>query len=104
MPLPQPSPHPEPIEPIIWLLAFLVVLFAFMVIGVSKWSPSDGQTFQVTSGVLTTVLGAFVGRIMPGTNIKKAPPTTNITTTNNGSAGPATIISETGAPHDGQQS
>lgn len=71
---PQPStPPPEKVEPIIWLLAFMVTFFALLVVAISKWSPSDGQVFQVVSGMATTILGIFANRIMPALS-KKLPP------------------------------
>lgn len=71
---PQPAQRTkEHIEPIIWLLAFMVCFFAMLVIGISKWSPSDGQTFQVVSGMATTILGIFANRIMPNMLAGKKP-------------------------------
>jgi len=60
------------VDPILRLLAWGIVFFACLVIIVSKWSPNDGQTFQVFSGVLLTFVGCFVGRIDPDRKPKKA--------------------------------
>lgn len=68
----DPEPAPSKIEPIDRVLVGLIVFFTTSLIGISKWSPNDGQTFQVLSGALTTILGAFVGRMMP--NKKPQPP------------------------------
>ena len=65
------QPH-QPIEPLIWLLTGLVVFLLLMVIAVSKWSPSDGQTFQVVSGTLMTFSGVLAGRISPKSEKKDA--------------------------------
>jgi hypothetical protein len=54
-----PPPHCERIEPVVWLLFGGTILFAAMIIGISKWSPNDGQTFQW----LTTVGGGFAGAL-----------------------------------------
>lgn len=53
------------IDPILKLLAWGIVFFSVLVVVISKWSPTDGQTFQVISGVLLTLVGCFVGRIDP---------------------------------------
>jgi len=47
------------------LLAFLVVFFTVLMILISKWSPNDGQTFQVLSGGFTGCLGALLARMTP---------------------------------------
>lgn len=73
-PTPGQKTGPDPIEPIIWLLALMVVFFAVLVVLVAKWSPSDGQVFQVISGALATIIGIFANRIMPA----KRDPTTSV--------------------------
>jgi hypothetical protein len=55
----------ERIEPITLLMFAAVVFFTLLLIAVSKWSPEDGQTFQVISGLLTGFGGAFLGRVKP---------------------------------------
>jgi len=74
---PQPTnPQSEKVEPIVWLLAGLVIVFALFVIGISKWSPSDGQTFQVISNVLMAVVSLFGAKVAPQLAKKTPPPTT----------------------------
>ena len=68
-PLPADTGHMEPVDKI---LAWFIVFFTVLLVGISKLSPSDGQTFQVLSGGLTTFVGAFVGRMVP--NKKTQPP------------------------------
>ena len=63
----------QKIDPVLKLLAWGILVFAGLVVAVSKWSPNDGQTFQVFSGVLLTLVGCFVGRIDPERKIKKQP-------------------------------
>jgi hypothetical protein len=68
---PQPVAKGEPVEPIIkWLFALVGALVITLIV-VSKWSPNDGQTFQVISGVLATFSGVLAGRISPKSIIKK---------------------------------
>ena len=67
-PAPQPSAVSkmcDRIEPIVWLLAGMVIYFSLMLVGISKWSPNDGQTFQLLAGAMTTLLGALAMRIKP---------------------------------------
>lgn len=75
------DPQPGQIEPIIKWLFVLVLILVFTVIGISKWSPNDGQTFQVISGVLTTFAGVLAGRINPVAAKKPDPPPGSITHT-----------------------
>ena len=42
-----------------------IIFFTFMLIAISKWSPNDGQTFQVVSGLLTGFGAAFFARMKP---------------------------------------
>jgi len=60
-----PSSHSATVEPIDRLLYGGIMFLVLVLVGVSKWSPNDGQTFQVISGLLTTFSGAFVGRMVP---------------------------------------
>lgn len=53
------------IEPIIFLLAMMIVMFTCLLVVVEKWFNSDGQLFQVVSGMLTGLMGAFLMRIKP---------------------------------------
>jgi hypothetical protein len=63
-PVPQEAAHSH-LEPVDKVLAGFIVFFTVLLVGISKMSPSDGQTFQVLSGGLTTFVGAFVGRMVP---------------------------------------
>ena len=60
-----PLPHIGNVEPIDKLLFGAIIFLVLVLVVVSKWSPNDGQTFQVISGLLTTFSGAFVGRMVP---------------------------------------
>ena len=56
------------------LLFIGILFFTILLITMSKWSPTDGQTFQVISGLLTAFSGAFFARINPQSRV--APPPT----------------------------
>jgi hypothetical protein len=68
----------EPVTPLDKLLLGCVVFFAMVLVAISKWSPNDGQTFQVISGLVTGFAGAFLMRIKPAE--KKLPANTEQTT------------------------
>ena len=68
---PNPGGH---VEPIIKWLFFMVIFLVFAMIGISKWSPNDGQTFQVLSTTLAGFAGALIGRINPAAALKNMPP------------------------------
>lgn len=53
------------IEPIVFLLFGGIIFFTLLLVAISKWSPNDGQTFQVVSGLLTGFAGAFMMRVKP---------------------------------------
>jgi hypothetical protein len=53
------------IEAIDKLLFTGIVFFTLLLIAISKLSPSDVQTFQVISGLLTGFGGAFFARMSP---------------------------------------
>ena len=53
------------IDPILLLLATLMIFFTAMLFICAVWLKTDGQTFQVVSSLLTGISGAFLGRIMP---------------------------------------
>lgn len=59
------------IEPGDKLLVALVVFFTLGMCVISKWSPNDGQTFQVLGGMATGSLAAFLTRM---TGKKDQPP------------------------------
>lgn len=53
------------IDPVLFLLTSLVLIFAGALIVVSKISPNDGQTFQILSNLVTGFSGALLMRINP---------------------------------------
>lgn len=53
------------LEPVIKLLAGLIVFCLLLMVIVSKWSPNDGQTFQVIGNLLSGFAGALMMRIKP---------------------------------------
>ncbi len=55
----------EPVEPVLMLLAGLMIFFTGMLIFVEHFFASDGQVFQVISSLLTGISGAFLMRIKP---------------------------------------
>lgn len=55
----------EKIEPILFMLAGLIVFFACLLIFVEHFFASDGQVFQVISNILSGIAGAFIMRIKP---------------------------------------
>ncbi len=65
-------PHGERIEPIVWMLAALIIFFAVLMVGISRWAPNDGQTFQALVGLLTTFSGAFVMRVKPSGSLAQS--------------------------------
>lgn len=80
------------IEPILKLLTFLLLFFTGVLLFVAKYMNSDGQTFQVISGLLMGVAGALLGWIKPpstGSSIDPPPGTSRAVTTVEVSKGPA---------------
>jgi uncharacterized membrane-anchored protein len=53
------------IEPVLLLLAGLLVLFTFLLLWCSVVLKTDGQTFQVISSLVTGFAGALLMRIKP---------------------------------------
>lgn len=53
------------LEPVLVLLAALVVFFAVLLISCAHFFPTDGQTFQVISGLVTGFSGALLMRVKP---------------------------------------
>jgi hypothetical protein len=62
---PQPTPIPTKLDPVDRVLVALIVFFALVLVGLLKLAPANGQTFQVFCSALSTVLGAFVTRMIP---------------------------------------
>ena len=59
------------------LLFVGIVFFTIVMVGISKWSPNDGQTFQVLSGLLTGFGAAFFARMKPSSRPTDAQSTTD---------------------------
>jgi cytochrome c biogenesis protein CcdA len=57
--------NPNRIEPVLLLLATMIVFFTVLLLGSAHYFPNDGQTFQVISGLLTGFSGAFLMRVKP---------------------------------------
>lgn len=55
----------EPLEPVLILLSGLMIFFTAMIFVAEHFFASDGQIFQVISGLLTGISGAFLMRIKP---------------------------------------
>lgn len=70
---------PEPLEPILMLLASLMIFFTAMIFVAEHFFPNDGQIFQVVSGLLTGISGAFLMRIKPRAGVQPDPATTMTT-------------------------
>lgn len=80
------------VEPIVYLLAALLLLFSGILIFCEYRFPMDGQVFQVFSGLLTSLAGAFLMRIKPRGADPDTPPS-KTTTTIDKDAG--TLVQET---------
>ncbi len=71
-----------------------MILFSVVLIFCEHYFPMDGQIFQVFSGLLTGISGAFLMRIKPrGTEPGVDPPPSKTTTTIDKDAG--TLVQET---------
>lgn len=75
-----PSPPKSSIDPVDRLLFTAILIFVALLVGVSKVSPNDGQTFQVLSSLLSGFAGAFLARITPNKKPGVADPATVVTT------------------------
>lgn len=64
----------QKVESIIILLFGAVVFFSLMLVAISKWSPNDGQTFQVISSLVTGFAGALMMRVKPPDSRLPLPP------------------------------
>jgi hypothetical protein len=81
---------PNRIEPVVLLLAFLMMVFTGCLFLSNKMFPMDGQMFQVIAGLLTGIAGAFMMRVKPKQD------TTDTTTTSTVKGNPpAATITET---------
>lgn len=63
--MPASSANNENVEPVMYLLALLILFFTAVLIGVEYFFRDDAQVFQVVATVLTGFTGAFLGRIKP---------------------------------------
>ncbi len=61
----MPAAKSEPLEPVLILLSGLMIFFTAMIFVAEHFFASDGQIFQVISGLLTGISGAFLMRIKP---------------------------------------
>ncbi len=68
------SANNESVEPILYLLASLMLLFTVTLIGVEYFFRTDAQVFQVVAGLLTGCSGAFFARIKPAAQNGNAKP------------------------------
>jgi hypothetical protein len=72
----MPDPHRERLDPVFLTLLAATVMFAVMAVAISKWSPNDGQTFQLICGLTTGFAGACLGRVKPSSGGSVATRTT----------------------------
>ena len=70
-------PQRDPIEPVLLLLAGMMVFFTGVLFIAERFFSSDAQVFQVICGLLTGISGAFLMRIKPAPH---APEPTSSTT------------------------
>lgn len=70
-----PDEQREPVESVLLLLAGLMIFFTVVLIGCEIKFKDDGQVFQVISGLLTGISGAFLMRIKPRANAPTTKPT-----------------------------
>lgn len=59
------KPNHEAVEPVLLLLAGLMIFFTATLFACEHFFNNDGQVFQVMSGLLTGISGAFLMRIKP---------------------------------------
>jgi hypothetical protein len=59
------SPDKDHVEPILVLLAVMMMFLLVAMFFSEHFFPNDGQMFQVVCGLLTGISGAFLGRIKP---------------------------------------
>lgn len=82
------------VEPVVLLLSLLLLVFSGILIFCEFRFPMDGQVFQVFSGLLTSIAGAFLMRIKPrGTDAGADTPPSKTTTKIDKDAG--TLVQET---------
>ncbi len=67
-------PPKEQLEPVLKLLCVCMVFFTAILFASEIWFNSDSQLFQVIAGILTGIVGAFLGRIKPAAKGDTGPP------------------------------
>jgi uncharacterized membrane-anchored protein len=74
------SANNEKIEPILYLLAAMMIFFTAVLIGVEWGFHDDAQVFQVVATILSGIAGAFTIRIKPANqSALQAPGSTSTT-------------------------
>jgi len=53
------------LDPVLILLFCCMMFFTSILFAAEIWFNSDSQLFQVVAGILTGIVGAFLGRIKP---------------------------------------
>lgn len=91
VPRPDEACNPR-VEPIVKLLALLMLVFSAIIIFCEHFFPMDGQIFQVFSGLLAGISGAFLMRIKPRGTEPNGDPVTMRTTATDRSG---TVVQET---------
>jgi hypothetical protein len=67
-PVPQQPPAPSPshcdrVEPVVWLLSLLTILFTAGTVAVAPFASTDGQTFQFLGNLASGFAGALLMKI-----------------------------------------
>ena len=57
--------NPNRLEPVLLLLATMIVFFTVLLFVSARWFPNDGQTFQAIASLLSGFSGAFLMRVKP---------------------------------------
>jgi hypothetical protein len=53
------------LDPVLILLFVCMIFFTGVLFSAEIWFNNDSQIFQVVAGILTGIVGAFLGRIKP---------------------------------------
>ena len=69
------------IEPVLYLLTFLVLVFTCSLFASEHFFPNDGQIFQVVSNLLSGFGGALLMRVKPAAKTPDDPPGTTLSST-----------------------
>jgi hypothetical protein len=65
-------------DPVLLILLFATFVFTGLLLFVSFRQPTDGQTFQVMSGLATGFAGAVLARVKPQAHTEPLPEPTEI--------------------------